>query len=71
MACLISERNLVHVVKTDLLGNKKSISDCNFLYRSSKAGVFIFHFNIKKAEKITKKRKREKKKERLKEGAMA
>lgn len=71
MACLISERNLVHVVKTDLLGNKKSISDCNFLYRSPKAGVFIFHFNIKKAEKITKKRKREKKKERLKEGAMA
>lgn len=71
MACLISERNLVHVVKTDLLGNKKSISDCNFLYRSPKAGVFIFHFNIKKAEKITKKRKREKKTERLKEGAMA
>lgn len=37
------------------------MSACSFLYRSPKADVFMFHFNIKKQQNKTKKRVKKKK----------
>lgn len=53
VTCLTSKRNLIHMFKTYFTrkqGTEQWVP-ATFLYRSPKADVFIFHFNIKKQEK--------------------